>query len=66
MAHYEGCIVLDGAECGITPENNVNSGLGATLKDGLHPNDKGQQLMARQIIKCIESHYLDLSTFNED
>ena len=64
LAHYEGCIVLDGFECGITRENNIASAAGETLKDGLHPNKAGSELMARQIYKCIESNYLDLSIFN--
>lgn len=66
LARYEGCIVLDGFECGITRENNITSAAGETLKDGLHPNKEGSKLMARHIYKCIESHYLDLSIFDED
>ena len=65
LAERCGYIIIDGAsESGIIKENNVANGLGATLKDGLHPNEKGQNLMARMIINAIESRYSDFSGMN--
>ena len=65
IAERCGYISIDGAsESGIIKENNVANGLGVTLKDGLHPNEKGQNLMARMIINAIESHYSDFSGMN--
>ena len=58
-----GCIIIDGAfDCGITRDFNVNGGLGLYLKDGLHPNEKGQNLMARMIIASLKLHYLPFKT----
>lgn len=52
-------IVIDGsAECGIIRELEDGTSAGASLKDGLHPNEKGQNMMARMIISAINSHYV--------
>ena len=54
-----GMIVIDGsAECGIIRELEDGTSAGASLKDGLHPNEKGQNMMARMIISAINSHYV--------
>jgi lysophospholipase L1-like esterase len=59
MAQRYGCIIVDGTfDSGITREFNVSGGLGMYLKDGLHPNEKGQNLMARMIIASLKSHYV--------
>lgn len=59
MAQRYGCIIIDGTfDCGITRDFNVDGGLGVYLKDGLHPNEKGQNLMARMILTSIYSHYI--------
>ena len=59
VANRYGCIIIDGLySCGITQEFNVYDGLGEYLKDGLHPNEKGQNLMARMIITSLKSHYM--------
>jgi lysophospholipase L1-like esterase len=58
MAERYGCIIIDGTfSCGITRDGSEWNGLGAYLKDGLHPNEKGQNLMARMIITSLKQHY---------
>ena len=66
MAERYGCIIIDGAESiGITRDFNNWNALGTYLKDGLHPNEKGQNLMARAIISSLKSHYMPFgSGFN--
>jgi lysophospholipase L1-like esterase len=57
---FGGAIIIDGAyDSGIVKSNNVTGGLGTTLKDGLHPNDVGQIMMARMIMSAVNSHYVD-------
>lgn len=63
MAKRYGCIIIDGAECvGITRDFNTWDSLGTYLKDGLHPNEKGQNLMARAIINAMNNHYKPFGT----
>ena len=63
MAERYGCIIIDGySNSGITRDFNVWNGLGTYLKDGLHPNEKGQNLMARQIISTIKSNFIPFGT----
>ena len=58
MAERCGCIVIDGtASSGITREFNVFNGVGTYLKDGLHPNELGQNFMARLIISELKNNY---------
>lgn len=58
MAERYGCIIIDGTfDFGITRDFNNWNAIGTYLKDGLHPNEKGQNLMARGIISSIESHF---------
>ena len=62
---YGGAVCIDGTyESGIVKENNVKSGLGATLKDGLHPNEKGQNMLARLIIGKYKSYYVPFDYMN--
>lgn len=59
MAKRYGCIIIDGTfESGIIAEFEQVNHLGALLKDGLHPNEKGQNLMARQVLASIRSHFM--------
>jgi len=59
IAERYGCIVIDGtSNSGIVREFNDWNSLGTYLKDGLHPNEKGQNLLARTIIKAIKAHYM--------
>lgn len=59
MAQRYSCIIIDGAfTSGITRDGNTMNQLGEYLKDGLHPNEKGQNLMARMIISSLLSHYI--------
>lgn len=65
MARRYGCIIIDGCgESGIIRDTNVWGGLGTTLKDGLHPNDKGQNMMLRMILKQLSSHYCKTDFMN--
>lgn len=66
MAKRYGCIIIDGcSESGIIRDTNVWEGLGTTLKDGLHPNDKGQNMMLRMILKQLSSHYCKTDFMNQ-
>lgn len=59
IAERYGCVVIDGtSNSGIIREFNDWNSLGTYLKDGLHPNEKGQNLLARTIIKAIKTHYM--------
>lgn len=59
MAQRYGCIIIDGTyDSGITRDFNVSGGLGTYLKDGLHPNEKGQNLMARMILTSLKTHFI--------
>lgn len=65
MAKRNSAIIIDGfSNSGITREQNVVNGLGTYLKDGLHPNEKGQNLLTRLIIKEITSKYVDFKNMN--
>jgi len=66
MALRYGAVIIDGyGNSGITPELNVYNGLGEYLKDGLHPNEKGQNLLARLIIKSLFSNYDNFDLMNK-
>ena len=64
LAIRYGCVIINGADNGIISEGNVLNDTGTTLRDGLHPNQNGQYIMARQIIKSLESNYLDLNVLS--
>lgn len=65
MAERYGCVIVNGfAESGIIRDTNVWNTLGATLKDGLHPNDKGQNMLFRAIYGALKSHYIVTNTMN--
>ena len=58
MAQRYGCIIIDGAfESGITREFNTFQP-SVYLKDGLHPNEKGQNMMARMILSSLRRNYI--------
>lgn len=61
-----GVIIIDGTfESGIIRDGNIQSNLGTTLKDGLHPNEVGQNLIARLIVSRIRATYIPFtSAFN--
>ena len=66
MAKRYGCIVIDAtAESGIISDTNTYSDLGVLLKDGLHPNEYGCNLLARMFIKAIETHYMPFEEMNK-
>ena len=65
MAERHSIIVIDGAfNSGIITDNEVAGGLGECLKDGLHPNDKGQNLMARMILNAIKNNWINTTLMN--
>ena len=65
MAERHSMVVIDGAfSSGIIIDNETQDGLGDCLKDGLHPNDKGQNLMARMILNAIKNNWIDQRLMN--
>lgn len=65
MAETYSITVIDGAfTLGIVRDLETIDGLGASLKDGLHPTDIGQNMFARMIINVIKNNYVDLSSMN--
>lgn len=61
MARRYSIKVIDGAaELGVVRDLEVSNGNGACLKDGLHPNDKGQRLYARMMVNAIKNNWIDL------
>ena len=66
IAAFSGMMFANGAKLSnITQFNNVKSNFGATLRDGLHPNEVGQNMMARMIISLVASNYCDMDLFNK-
>ena len=66
MAERYSIKVIDGAsEMGIVRDLETDGELGTSLKDGLHPNEKGQNLYARLIINAIKNNWLKLNLMNE-
>ena len=65
MARRYGFIIIDGAyDTGIVRDLEVYHGLGTMLKDGLHPNEKGQNLLCRAILTAIRRYYLPFAGMN--
>jgi lysophospholipase L1-like esterase len=65
MANTYSIPVISGYnEIGITRELEANGSVGTLLKDGLHPNEKGQNLYARMFISEIKSRYVSFSGMN--
>lgn len=59
MANRYGFVVVDGTyESGIVRDFNVYNSLGTNLKDGLHPNELGQNQKARLILNYIYRYYI--------
>lgn len=65
ICNYYSIPVIDGAfEMGITRDLEVSSGIGKLLKDGLHPNEKGQNVYARMVLSNIISRFIDYNNMN--
>lgn len=65
MAQKYGMHVIDGyGESGIVMDFEKINGLGTYLKDGLHPNEKGQNLYARMIVQAIKKYHISLNGLN--
>ena len=66
MAERYSIIVVDGAsQSGIIRDLEKDDAVGANLKDGLHPNDKGQNLYTRMIVSAIKNNFIDSSLMNQ-
>lgn len=65
LAHRYSIHVIDGArDMGIVRE--LCSDVDIYLKDGLHPNDKGQNLYTRLILSAIKKEWIDMSVLNPE
>lgn len=63
MAKRYGCIIIDStADSGITRDFNNWGTFGVYLKDGLHPNELGQNMLARTIISALLRNYIPYGT----
>ena len=61
MAKRYSIKVIDGySELGIVRDLEEWNGFGTNLKDGLHPNDKGQKLYTRMMVNAIKNNWLDI------
>lgn len=65
MAEQYDFVNLDGfAQFGIVRDFETQEQVGLLTKDGLHPNEKGQNLYARNIVQAIKRYYFPLDQFN--
>jgi len=65
MVEQYAFINLDGfGQFGVVRDFEVEGVPGLLTKDGLHPNEKGQNLYARNIVQAIKRYYYTLSYFN--
>ena len=65
MANRYGFINVDGfGESGIVRDFETQNEVGALLKDGLHPNELGQNLYTRMIVNAIRRYYMPLNGLN--
>lgn len=65
MAERYDFINLDGfAQFGVVRDFETQEQVGLLTKDGLHPNEKGQNLYARNIVQAIKRYYFPLDQFN--
>ena len=64
IAHRYSIHVIDGArDMGIV--RDFCGDVDIYLKDGLHPNDKGQNLYTRLVLAAIRKEYINLSALNQ-
>ena len=65
MAEQYDFVNLDGfGQFGVVRDFETREQIGLLTKDGLHPNEKGQNLYARNIVQAIKRYYLPLNKFN--
>ena len=65
MAEQYDFINLDGfGQFGVVRDFETQEEVGLLTKDGLHPNEKGQNLYARNIVQAIKRFYFPLNQFN--
>lgn len=65
MAKRYGFRIIDGSsEIGVVRDFEINNNVGVLLKDGLHPNDLGQNLFAKRILAEIKNYYVDNNKLN--
>ena len=61
MAEYHSIRTIDASkEFGILCDFEKSGSVGTYLKDGLHPNDLGQNMYARAIMSFINTYYVDM------
>ncbi|MBR3612336.1 MAG: SGNH/GDSL hydrolase family protein, partial [Bacteroidaceae bacterium] len=61
MAKRYSIKIVDGySELGVVRDLEIWNGFGTNLKDGLHPNDKGQKLYTRMMVNAIKNNWLAL------
>lgn len=61
MAEYHSIRTVDASkEFGILCDFEKSGSVGTYLKDGLHPNDLGQNMYARAIMSFINTYYVDM------
>ena len=66
MAEQYDFINLDGfAQFGVVRDFETQGQVGLLTKDGVHPNEKGQNLYARNIVQAIKRYYFPLNKFNQ-
>lgn len=59
MAKRYSIKIVDGySELGVVRDLEIWNGFGANLKDGLHPNDKGQKLYTRMVVSAIKNNWI--------
>lgn len=61
MANYYNAIIVDGTyESGISRDFEVSNEVGVYTIDGLHPNEVGQNMLARLILEKLRCNYTPL------
>ena len=66
MAERYSIQIIDAAAtCGILRDLEINGSVDVYSKDGLHPNNKGQNLYARMVANAIKNNLIDITLLNE-
>ena len=66
MAERYSIQIIDAAAtCGILRDLEIQGSVDVYSKDGLHPNNKGQNLYARMVANAIKNNLVDMTLLNE-
>ena len=66
MAERYSIQIIDAAAtCGILRDLEIQGSVDVYSKDGLHPNNKGQNLYARMVANAIKNSLIDMTLLNE-